>query len=177
MTFRVFKISSKNTPLYYLDFITNENYLSQILHKYISQYKKHVFEDTKYNIAYYVIYHNDVSIDLVDTFDSPYITEQYIHNIENADDNCINNKHYEIEDKVYRFINTTLRKKKFQDKIFSKEYYNNYYLNNKEKFNIKDKAKTKKYYQENKPEILRKAKLRRDTQKLNKWCLKYFTVN
>ena len=100
MTFRIYKITSVNTPFFYVGLTNYNKYLSLVLHNFIKQYKKYILENTKYNICYYVIHHNDISIELLHETDSLYEAELFINGIEVNDENYVNNKNFEIEDKV-----------------------------------------------------------------------------
>ena len=159
--YRVYKITSANTPLFYVSSCANPKaYLSQILHNYIGQYTNHVLKNKTYKTCYYVINANDISIEVVGTYDRKCDTQCAIDEIIRNSPDCINNMYnIVIIDKVLRPIRTTLKGNK-QTKEQYQEYFREYYKINKHRVAEQQKV----YYDNNKDKVHRRYKVRRDKQ-------------
>ena len=144
--YRVYKITSVNTPLFYVSGCSNPKaYLSQILHNYIGQYTNHVLKNKAYKTVYYVINANDVSIEVVSSHDRIGDMQCAIDELIRNSADCINNMYnIVIVDKVLKPIRTTLKRNK-QSKEQYQQYFREYYKNNKSKF-IRP-AQHKAYYE------------------------------
>ena len=163
--YRVYKITSANTPLFYVSSCANPKaYLSQILHNYIGQYTNHILKNKTYKTCYFVINANDISIEVVGTYDRKCDTQCAIDDIIRNSPDCINNMYnIVIIDKVLRPIRTTLKRTK-QTKEQYQQYFRDYYQNNKDKVMEQQKV----YYDNNKEKVHKRYKVRRDKQKQEK---------
>jgi len=159
---RVYKITSANTPLFFVGSTSNPKaYLSQIIHNYIRQYNDFVLHNKKYKTCFFVIHSNDVSIEPINSYDHWGDMKYAIDDIIS-----INNKYdMEIAEKVLRPIRTTLKQNK-QTKEEKQQYFKEYYLKHKESF-IKPEQQ-KLYYENNKQKVSERNKARYEKMKLDK---------
>jgi len=152
---KIYKISSNNTEHFYIG--TTQKYTSALLNDFIVKYKiYHKYHDSVlkpkniqepiWHDAYAIIDHNDIKIETLHTIHDIHI-EKYMQPYDNDQNNIKNIQH-----------GTTLNNKLEQINIIKtirlKNYYKEYYKNNKD--NEKIKQKNKEYYQKNKEKLLEK---------------------
>lgn len=162
--YRAYKITSVNTPLFFVGSCNNpKRYLSQLLHNHIKACNQHIIHNKKYSTCYYIIHANDVSIELIDSYDSLVEMKYAIDNIIKNDLNCINQLyHLEITNKVLKSIRTTLKQNK-QTKERKQQYFKDYYEKNKANF-VKPEQQ-KQYYENNKAKVSARNKERYEKRK------------
>lgn len=165
--FRMYKISSANTPYFFIGSSNNPSrYLSQLLHNTIRQYNEHVLHDKKYSTCYYVIHENDITIELVEQFDRINDMKYAMDDIIRLDPDCINQKyHMEIDNKVLRQIRTTLTKNKLTSEQ-KRQYFKDYYKAHKQNFVKPEQQKI--YYDNNRDKVLARNKARYEKLKIEK---------
>ena len=146
MTETIYKISSKNSELYFL--FINYNPLKNklvLLHNLLQYYYRYIKDNnykSKYNDALIVFQHNDINIELLPVeFDDKLNADKYIIELSTNDNNCVNYKNLKIDEtkndkvKIYK-EKTAEENKKLRNKLFyenNKQFFKEYYNKNKEK--------------------------------------------
>lgn len=160
--YKIYKITSKNTNDYYINFTEKKN-LVFIINNYVLEYVSFVLnKKLNFKKVFNIIDYNDISIELLSKFDDPDLVKQYIDTyIENnkniiSKENTIKNNFKEIN-----IIKLTKNRG---------DYFKNYYSKNK---NTEEEIKTKnkEYYEKNKSNIKNKInnqnKNKKNTEKLS----------
>ncbi len=156
MTETIYKISSKDSDLYYLFINYNQSknklVLLHNLLQYYYRFQKNNNYKSKYNDAFIVFQNNNINIDLLPIeFDNKLNADKYIIDISTTDNNCVNYKNFKIDNlisekiKIYK-EKTSQENKKIRNKLFyenNKQFFKEYYNKNKEKIkqNYYDKKK------------------------------------
>ena len=155
MTETIYKISSKNSELYFLfiNYNTLKNKLV-LLHNLLQYYYRYIKDNnykSKYNDAFIVFQNNNINIELLPIeFDNKLNADKYIIEISTNDNNCVNYKNLKIDNLISEKLNihnkkTAEENKKIRNKLFyenNKQFFKEYYNKNKEK--IKENYYTKK---------------------------------
>ena len=155
MTETIYKISSKNSELYFLFInynpLKNKLVLLHNLLQYYYRYIKYNNYKSKYNDAFIVFQNNNINIELLPIeFENKLTADKYIIEISTNDNNCVNYKNLKIDNlisekiKIYK-ENTSQENKKLRNKLFyenNKQFFKEYYNKNKEK--IKENYNNKK---------------------------------
>jgi len=151
----IYKISSKNSELYYLfiNYNPSKNKLV-LLHNLLQYYYRYIKDNnykSKYNDAFIIFQYNDINIELLPIeFDNKLSADKYIIEISTTDNNCVNYKNINIDNsindkvKIYK-EKTAEENKKLRNKLFyenNKHFFKEYYEKNKEK--IKENYYSKK---------------------------------
>ena len=154
MTETIYKISSKNSELYFL--FINYNPLKNklvLLHNLLQYYYRYIKDNnykSKYNDAFIVFQNNNINIELLPIeFDNKLNADKYIIEISTNDNNCVNYKNLKIDNLISEKVSihkekTAEENKKIRNKLFyenNKQFFKQYYEKNKEKikenYNIK----------------------------------------
>ncbi len=97
MTETIYKISSKNSDLYYLfiNYNSSKNILV-LLHNLLQYYYRYVKDNnfkSKYNDAFIIFQQNNINIELLPIeFDNKLNADKYIIETSTNDNNCVNYK-------------------------------------------------------------------------------------
>jgi hypothetical protein len=151
----IYKISSKDSDLYYLfiNYNPTKNKLV-LLHNLLQYYYRYMKDNnykSKYNDAFIIFQQNNIIIELLDIeFDNKLNADKYIIETLTNDNNCVNYKNINIDNtisdkvKIYK-EKTPEENKKLRNKMFyenNKQFFKQYYEKNKEK--IKENYNNKK---------------------------------
>jgi hypothetical protein len=139
--YRVFKLSSKNSEKYYIDYTKHKGYISMVLHNLITRYNKYGDNLERYKEFFYVIACNDIYIEELNAFESYVEAKDYIVEYKEKNDKYVNEM--DIKDYVYKEGEIRCVKEKVDKKKYIKEYYE------------KNKERYKERYQKNKETILK----------------------
>lgn len=127
--FVVFKISSENTPYYYIGIQKYQQFVSKILMNYIQRYNR-VRQTNRPSPVNYIIDKDNVKIEKLDEFDIMGHAIGYISEKE-EDKYCVNkqdNLPYEITQMLYPDkITSNQCSKKTKQPAYKKEYFKEYY--------------------------------------------------
>ena len=159
MTETIYKISSKNSELYFL--FINYNPLKNklvLLHNLLQYYYRYIKDNnykSKYKDAFIVFQNNNINIELLPIeFDNKLNADKYIIEISTTENNCVNYKNLKIDNLISEKVSihkekTAEENKKIRNKLFyenNKQFFKQYYEKNKEKikenYNIKKIKKT-----------------------------------
>lgn len=93
----VYKIYSLNSDLFYLFSKPKQKYKSQILNKFVYDYKQYHYKNkkSKNDDLFIIIQKNNICIDEVIDYDNRYEADNYIYDIIQSESKCINDKQSE----------------------------------------------------------------------------------
>ncbi len=135
--YRVFKLCSKNTDKYYIDYTKHKGYISMVLHNLITRYNKYGNDLERYKDFFYVIASNDIYIEELSVFSTYVEAKDYILEYKEKNDSYVNAmdmKDYEYKEGYIRCVKYKVDKKKYIKEYYekNKERYKERYQNNKE---------------------------------------------
>ena len=127
--YRVFKLTSKNSDEYYIDYVNGNGYMCMQLHNLITRYKKNGNIPEKYKDFFYIISKSDLMIITLESFESYEEARDYIITYK------INNKGFvNGVDKTDYVYCEDVRCAKEKEKVDSKKYLKDYYEKNIDKY-------------------------------------------
>jgi hypothetical protein len=158
--YKVYKITSKNSNEYYINFTEKKNLVS-IINNYVLEYVSFVLNNKlTFKKVFNIIDNNDISIELLSKIDNADLVKQYIDNYIENNKNIVQKEN--IIKNNFKEINIIKLTKNRAD------YFKNYYSKNKNTEEIK--TKNKEYYEKNKSTIKNKInkqnKNKKNTEKL-----------
>lgn len=142
--YRVFKLCSKNTEKYYIDYTKHKGYLSMVLHNMITRYHKFGEDLEKYKEFFYIISYNDLYIEELGVYSTYVEANDFIVDYKGQNDKYVN----VMDIKDYKYNNEELRC--IKEKVDKKKYIKEYYEKNKQRY--------KERYEKNKEVILKVRK-------------------
>ena len=152
--YRVYKLCSKNSDKYFIDYTNHKGYMSMVLQNMLMRYRKYGNIPEKYKEFFYLISKNDIFIEELYVFNDYDKAREYILKYKEDNDNYINGR--DMIDYVYSDEDRVCYKEKVDKKKYIKEYYD------------KNKDKYKERYKNNRDVILmtRKAKYVKKNKKV-----------